>query len=220
MKTFTKAMAAAIILGTTAPAIADTVYFSENFDSYSPTLNFFAFNAPLTVASGTVDVVASNTYSIDCLGGTGNCLDLDGSTWQGGKMSLNLALGAGDYQVSYWASGNQRWGSNDALYFALTGYAPGQVAGTTALLNTFAPDDPFVQIAANFSLLSAQVLTLSWYTASNDNIGPVIDNIAVTGNPASETPEPGTLVLFGLALGGLILGRHRDELIAVATRRK
>src|SRR5688572_13568892 len=52
-----------------------------------------------TVSNGTVDVVAnSNGWGITCIGGSGKCVDLDGSNGNAGILTSSLlSLGAGTY---------------------------------------------------------------------------------------------------------------------------
>lgn len=208
MSGFLRVSIAAIALAAAAPASAAVLY-SENFDSYTPALNFVAFNAPGMVSDGTVDVVSSGSFSIDCIGGAGNCLDLDGSTGNSGVFSFTMTLDAGDYELSYQFSGNQRGGANDDLQYALTGFAPGSLAGIIGLGNfDITPDAAFSERLGAFTLFSEQTLTFSWSTSSNDNIGPVLDNILLTGSD-QDVPEPAMLGLFGLGLIGIGAARRR-----------
>ncbi len=76
---------AATLFATTAQA---GVLFQDNFDaegtSGSSQLNYNAFDN-WTVEDGTVDLIADpNQWGIDCVGGTGKCVDLDGSTRNAG----------------------------------------------------------------------------------------------------------------------------------------
>ena len=103
------------------------IIFESNFDTEagpagSSALNYTGFTN-WTVSDGTVDVVAtSNPWGITCAGGTGKCVDLDGSTGDAGKLTSDmLSLAAGDYLLSFDISGNQRGGS-DYMQMSLGGY--------------------------------------------------------------------------------------------------
>jgi hypothetical protein len=196
---------ATAILGA-SPASA-TVFFSENFDSYTPSLNFAAFNPPGQVINGTVDVVANGSFGITCAGGSGNCLDMDGSTGDSGVFTFTLTLGPGSYVLSFDVSGNQRGGTDDWAY-VLSGWSAG-LSGTVGWSQTnlfsFIGFQPFL---APFSLSNTQTLTFSWSTASNDNVGPILDNVLLVGDVIG-VPEPAMLGLFGLGLAGVGLARRR-----------
>lgn len=91
------------------------VIFSDNFDTSGGSVLNSDGGSNWTVEDGTVDVVASGGYSIDCLLNTGHCVDMDGSTGQAGEiMSIHLGpLAAEAYDFCYWLSGNsgsiRRW---------------------------------------------------------------------------------------------------------------
>lgn len=198
VKTFA---AAALLMFAAAPASAVVIY-EENFDQYTPALNFAAFDPPGTVSDGTVDVVASGTFSIDCAGGAGNCLDLDGSTGNSGAFSFTLDLEPGDYEFGFDYSGNQRGGAADTLFLEI------YVDGVLDFADTFVlnADDPFQSYLTPSFFFGTATNEFRFFTDSNDNVGPVLDNILLE---RVDVPAPAAAALFGLALIALGVARRR-----------
>lgn len=185
-----------------APASA-TIIFQDNFDADSATsiLNFNGF-ANWTVDNGTVDYIRNGGFGISCVGGAGGCVDLDGSTGNGGRMLSNTTfnfLANETYRITLDVSGNQRGGAADLFTFGLTGFI-------TSLPPAIAFGDPFVSMTlGGFSQSGPYTGQLFVETTSADNIGVIIDNVlleCLTCGP-SEVPEPGPLALLGLGLVGL-----------------
>ncbi len=130
---------------------------------------------------------------------------MDGSTGDSGVVSFTLDLGLGDYTFSFDISGNQRNGAIEGYSYNLiqdTGVAFGIVglAGTVI-------DNSFLTRTANFSVTSAGSFTFSLTTDSNDNVGPILDNILLVRQDVPAVPAPGAFALFGLGLA--VLGARR-----------
>ena len=153
---------AAIFLAIAAFALASqvqagTVVFTDNFNMENGgvgALNYFGF-ANWTVSDGTVDLIGAGTQW-DFYPGNGLYVDLDGSTEQAGTMtSTTLALGPGNYELTFDLGGSQRPYYDD---------------GNTV--------DVSVEIGA-------QNINLVFHNEGGDDVGAILDNVTVstTGVP-------------------------------------
>jgi PEP-CTERM motif len=206
-----KSLALLAVLAAASPAQAAILY-SDDFDSYVPVtsaLNFTGFAAPLTVAGGSVDVVKSGEYGISCVGGSGGCVDLDGTTLQGGTLSWTFSLSAGSYGFSFDISGNQRGLADDEALFEITADDPFQCLGCASFTSgtVFAGDPFFTAGPFDFQLFAATSVTITLRDLGGDNSGVIIDNVLLTG--PDQVPEPASLALLGLGLAGLGYRRRR-----------
>lgn len=180
-------------------ANAAVTLFQDDFetDSASSVLNFNAFNN-WTVSDGTVDYIRSGGFGITCFGGAGGCVDLDGSTTNGGRMTSKQTftiLAAETYLLSLQFSGNQRTGPFDEFDFGLDGI------GFISRFNIPAGQS-FGEASFQFNGLSG-LAPLFIQTGSNDNIGVIIDNVSLTCLTCGDggtVPEPGSLALVGMTL--------------------
>ncbi len=196
-----------------APASA-VVIFSDNFD-----VDVTGLNAPggllnWTIDNGTVDVINSGSYSIDCVGSTGKCIDMDGTTGNGGriisKQTFTLLPGQ-TWSLSGLISGNQRntasdtWiaGFLDATTLSLVASVSGTVAGT----------DPFAGKGVAVSLISPTTLRMFFEDPGSDNIGFILDDVTLECRgdtcASASVPEPGVLALLAGGLLGFALNRRR-----------
>ncbi len=197
-----------------APANA-VVMFSDNFDADVTGLNAPGGLINWTIDNGTVDVIHSGSYSIDCVGGTGKCIDMDGSTGNGGriisKQTFTLLPGQ-TWSLNGLISGNQRgtvtgdtWiaGFVDAATLAFVASASGTVASS----------DPYTSHGLTLSFGSPTTLRAFFEDPGIDNIGFILDDVTLecrgTACAAASVPEPGMLALLGGGLMGLALNRRR-----------
>jgi len=231
MKAFALLAAPALVMA--APASAAVVY-SNNFDSENGGLsaaNYNGFNG-LAVSNGTVDLVRSSDFGITCVGGTGSCVDLDGSTSDPGVLASvgSFAFGAGDtVTLAFSISGNQRGGADDfwTAEFDLgsavgmfdagysvngTIYSFGAIGPTNELqlFSPVFPDEPFTDYTFFLRPVAAGTVAFNFWAEGGDNIGPILDNVSLD---ISAVPEPATwaMMIGGFALAGAAMRRRKAE---------
>ena len=180
------------------------IIFIDNFDTEAgaaglSSLNYTDFDN-WTVSDGTVDVVASSGFGITCAGGSGKCVDLDGSTGNAGILTSTLmSLSAGTYSLSFDISGNQRGGPTDSFVLALGGFL-----NESFSLSSKAP---WQTVTRTFTVMSDSSNSIIFNHAGGDNVGIMLDNVTLS---KTDVPEPATLAMFGLGLIGLGFARRRQ----------
>lgn len=182
-----------------APA---AVLLSDNFDADTVTLNSASL-INWSVARPAIDLVAHNTFSIECLGNTGRCVDLDGSQDASGRIESNtlFTFETGvTYTLTYWLSGNSRNNENDSVRVSL-----GNLGSNS---HTLAGNAPFAQFVLSVVGNGSQGRIIFDSTGTGNNVGLILDNVTLSDG---EIPEPGTWTLFGSALAGLAMWRRRTK---------
>ncbi len=185
-----------------SPAQAGII-FSDNFDAdnASSALNFNSL-INWTVGDGTIDYIRSGGFGISCVGGTGGCLDLDGSTGNAGRITTRQVFDFDDgvqYVFELALSGNQRGGASDSVNFGLISEDTGFVSFLTA--GPLAPNAPFATFGGS---LMGQDFSGNWRFfiegVGGDNVGAILDDVVLRDNRATNVPEPATLLLTAMGL--------------------
>ena len=157
------------------------VVLEDNFDAEPARLNYSGFSK-WTVENGSVDTIQSGSYDINCHGGKGICLDMDGTTNNAGDLVSKLQLEAGVYRVSFWLSGNQQ----------PSGYGPDTLTvklGSFSRSITVNNPDPFKEYQYEVELKQdKQPLVFSH--AGGDTGGAILDSVKVEFLRAVERPTP------------------------------
>ncbi len=192
-------LAAAVASVFSVSAQAAPIY-SDNFDSYTADqLNWAppALSGWTVTGGGTVDIIGiSGSY--DFLTGNGRYVDLDGSNGNSGLLSHTVSLLAGQtYSLSFDLAGSHR-GSSETVDVNF---------GTTAATFTLASSDGFSLHTMNFSAISTGLYSFNYQNLGGDNVGALLDNVAV-----NSVPEPESYAMFMAELGvmGFIARRRKN----------
>ncbi len=222
-------------LSLAAPASA-AVVFSDKFDAENGgnSALIYASFANFSVV-GKVDLVKSGDFGITC---SGSCVDLDGSTGPGVISALAFfAFNAGDkVRLSFDLGGNQRNADFDGFYAGfdfgsnttLLNYGFNFGAGDVIVLPTYtwtditsssgiAASKPISTYSIFFTTGSAGALSFNIGTDSADNVGPLLDKVALSIDKAA-VPEPAAwaMMLAGFGLVGSAMRRRQKTAITFA----
>lgn len=176
-------------------AVADTVLFSDDFNSEAIGLNYSGFANWDVVGGGTVDLIGVGS-SWNYFPAYGRYVDLDGSTSNPGTLQTKAAFTFAsnlEYTLSFDLAGNQRTDVTDTVTVQIVagGVQLGQI--------TVGRTDPFQTYTFSFfgNDLSGQKITFQ--NSGSDNMGALLDNVTLT-----VVPLPPASALAGLGLLGLV----------------
>ncbi len=185
-------------------AEAAEVPFSDPFDNL----------ANWTVADGTVDLVNNGDFGLQCSGGAGSCVDMDGTAPPGGTpqagtlVSTPFSLLPGKYQLSFDVSGNQRGAPSDTMN--VTVGDPSTTLTTLTVIRESGVAFPG-SVILPFDVNSPIDATITFAHLGGDNIGMLLDNVSLT--QIAAVPVPAAAVLFLSALGCLSAFRRRRGVV-------
>jgi hypothetical protein len=171
---------------------ASAQVFSDDFEGETKELNALLDN--WTVSDGAVDVIGTGFFDLRPPRTT--YLDLDGTMSDAGKITTNMIFAPGDYVLSFDLSGNARGFPDDSVTVSLGSYSETFTLPSSALFSTY---------VRNVSVLAPSQLMFDH--AGGDNVGILLDNVAVHEANAA-VPEPSAL-LYGLALAPIGLALRR-----------
>ena len=179
------------------------VIFDDNFDDETAQLNQANF-VNWIVANGTVDIVANDTFNINCVGNVGNCVDLDGSTFNAGDLVSQILFEPGDYLLTFDYRGNQRNDGTDTMLVTM---------GLLSESFSLSGQTGFSTVARSLTV-GPEGDNLTFSHAGGDNIGLILDNVriesAAPSPSATVISEPASLGLLatGLVGAGFIMRRR------------
>jgi hypothetical protein len=165
--------------------------FFDDFNSYTAGIPWPG-NANWTVSDGSVDLIGEGT-SWDLLPGNGLYLDMDGSTYDAGKVtSIEIYLKPGDYVLFFDVAGNNRVSGYDELLIELSGIFP--TLGPAPI-----PGDlDFTTLTIPFTVTSALNTSIIFECTGSDNMGWLLDNVGIA---TGIIPAPGAVILGGIGVG-------------------
>lgn len=208
------------------PAVAQTA-IAENFDSEAGGGTALSYNSfsQFDVTNGSVDVLHQpNSFSLNCSGRGGSCVDLDGTTNSGGTLTTKNALlfNAGRLvTLLFDLSGNQRGAGSDNFFagfdfgagsgavvndFTFGGCfgnfnfgSFGRVNSATACCTTY-DAAPFSRYSISFTSGSTGTVKGFIGTDSVDSQGPILDNFSLS---VAGVPEPSIWALMFVGFGAV-----------------
>jgi hypothetical protein len=235
-----KLLAAGIALALMTTAAHAGTVLTDNFDGENGGNTFLQYTgfANFNVTGTGVDIVRTGDFGITCAGGSGSCVDLDGSPGPGGVITKNtFNFSPGELvTMTFQIAGNQRSGDANSFFAGFEGsgtlkdYSIGGFWGNADVLPgplplglvetetaTTGGNQPFETYTLSFETLGSGSFQAFIGTNDPGNVGPLLDNFSLSINPV---PEPATwaMMVLGLGLvgGGLRMSRRRSLMAPIA----
>jgi hypothetical protein len=176
------------------------VVFSDNFNSYSPQLDWVPPANWTAPGPGTVDLIGAGT-PFDFYPGNGFYVDMDGSNGLPGTLQTIQSFGPGAYTLTFDLGGNARGDVNKTTVITLGNF--------TASL-TLASGAPLQLQIFSFTTTGGQ-LAFSDLPGGNQNIGNILDNVTLSTNIVTGpgVPEASTWAMTLVGFAGLGFAGYR-----------
>ncbi len=201
------ALVAAVVAGTSAPAMA-AVVFADDFSYGNATVlnaGSGAFGGNWETTNGTVDYIAkSGAFGSLCDGPSGGCVDLDGTTRNGGTFQTVINFAEGIYNLAFELQGNQRNAISDSVTVSF-----GSFVQTIALAgNGLISNVDFGGLANNI-VVGPGGAKLVFDHAGGDNVGIILRSVSIEEVATAVVPLPAAGLLLVGAVGTLGALRRR-----------
>lgn len=154
------------------------------------------------VLNGSVDLPAQpNGYGFGCLGGTGKCVNLDGSSGDAGDLRSQVVVGPGSYEFEFWIAGSQRGSTADSLTIRY-----GDLGETFVLT----AGDPYTRVARIVTVGGAgDRILFSPAANDNDDVRVLLDNMVARDVMVMREVDTRLLLFGGVGILVLIVAPQR-----------